>query len=146
MTALGQLSEGKFKFLIDSDNEIDISRSEISILAQAKAANFCGQSIATREFGIPLNELGGLFLAGGFANYVNPKAAVNIGFIANMDLEKIIKIGNAALEGATIMLLSRKKRLEMHQFIRKIRHVELETSPDFFDLFVEGCQFKPMSL
>jgi hypothetical protein len=23
-------------------------------------------------------------------------------------------------------------------------HVELETTPDFFELFVEGCQFKPM--
>ena len=144
MTALGQLSEDKFT--IDSNNKIDISRSEISILAQAKAANFCGQSIATREFGIPLNELGGLFLAGGFANYVDPEAAVNIGFIANMDVKKIFKVGNAALEGATIMLLSRDKRLEMHNFIRNIRHVELETFPDFFDLFVEGCQFKPMSL
>ena len=25
-----------------------------------------------------------------------------------------------------------------------IEHIELETTPDFFDLFVDGCQFKPM--
>ena len=23
-------------------------------------------------------------------------------------------------------------------------HIELETTPDFFDIFVEGCQLKPM--
>jgi hypothetical protein len=28
---------------------------------------------------------------------------------------------------------------------RRIEHVELETIPDFFDIFVEGCMFKPMT-
>ena len=27
-----------------------------------------------------------------------------------------------------------------------IEHVELETMPDFFEVFVEGCQIKPMEL
>ena len=42
------------------------------------------------------------------------------------------------------MLKSRIKRREIELLTRDIEHVELETSPDFFDLFVEGCQFKPM--
>jgi hypothetical protein len=28
--------------------------------------------------------------------------------------------------------------------VRRIEHVELETTSDFFELFVEACQFKPM--
>ena len=28
--------------------------------------------------------------------------------------------------------------------MKGIQHVELEMTPDFFDIFVEGCQFKPM--
>ena len=28
--------------------------------------------------------------------------------------------------------------------VRRVEHVELETTPDFFDIFVEGCMFKPM--
>ena len=28
--------------------------------------------------------------------------------------------------------------------MQAIEHIELETTPDFFDLFVDGCQFKPM--
>ena len=56
-----------------------------------------------------------------------------------------MKVGNASLEGATIMLISGPKRREMEEFVTRIEHVELETTPDFFDLFVEGCQFKPMA-
>ena len=30
------------------------------------------------------------------------------------------------------------------RLVKMIEHVELETTPDFFEIFVEGCQFKPM--
>ena len=97
-----------------------------------------------REYGLPIEEFEKLYLAGGFANYVDESNAIDIGFIANMPLEKVEKIGNAALEGATIMLLSTVKREEIEKLTATIEHVELETAPDFFDFFVEGCMFKPM--
>jgi hypothetical protein len=28
---------------------------------------------------------------------------------------------------------------------RQIEHIELETMPDFFDIFVDGCMFNPMT-
>jgi uncharacterized 2Fe-2S/4Fe-4S cluster protein (DUF4445 family) len=42
------------------------------------------------------------------------------------------------------MLLSRRKRRSIEEFVKRIEHVELETTPDFFEVFVEACQFKPM--
>ena len=72
--------------------------------------------------------------------------AVGIGFIANIPNERIFKVGNAAHEGATIMLLSGALRQTMEDLVRRVEHVELETTPDFFDIFVEGCMFKPMVL
>jgi len=41
-------------------------------------------------------------------------------------------------------LLSRSKRQELEELVRKVEHCRLETHPDFFDFFVEGCQFKPL--
>jgi hypothetical protein len=32
----------------------------------------------------------------------------------------------------------------MENLVREIEHVELETTPDFFEIFVEGCMFNPM--
>jgi hypothetical protein len=28
--------------------------------------------------------------------------------------------------------------------VKKVEHCRLETHPQFFDFFVEGCQFKPV--
>lgn len=134
------------EFVVDPRRGITISRRDISALAQAKAANFCGQSILTRKYGLPQEKFSKLYLAGGFANYIDVKNAVDIGFIANVPLDRIVKVGNASLEGATVMLLSGPKRREIEEFVKTIEHVELETTPDFFDFFVEGCQFKPMAL
>ena len=57
----------------------------------------------------------------------------------------ISKVGNTALEGATLMLVSKKMRNIAEDIVKKIQHVELETAPDFFEIFVDGCMFQPMS-
>jgi uncharacterized 2Fe-2S/4Fe-4S cluster protein (DUF4445 family) len=55
-----------------------------------------------------------------------------------------VQVGNAAIEGACIALLSKTKRAELEQLVKKVQHCRLETHPRFFDFFVEGCQFKPV--
>ena len=146
MSELGVLSGGEGEFFFAPDRGMSLSRSDISALAQAKAANYAGQYIVLRRYGAAPSEIRRLYLAGGFANYVDVENAVGIGFIANLPPENIVKVGNAALEGATIMLLSAAMRQTVDEMARRIEHVELETTPDFFDIFVEGCMFKPMQL
>jgi uncharacterized 2Fe-2S/4Fe-4S cluster protein (DUF4445 family) len=144
MNELGVLADGGSVFSVVPERGITLSRADMSALAQAKAANSCGQLIVLREYGVPMDELSRLNLAGGFANYINVDNARDIGFIANVPSDRVTQVGNAALEGATIMLTSATKRREIELLTRDIEHVELETMPDFFDLFVEGCQFKPL--
>jgi uncharacterized 2Fe-2S/4Fe-4S cluster protein (DUF4445 family) len=144
MNELGVLENGASEFDVVPERGITISRADMSALAQAKAANYCGQWIVLREYGTSPESLTRMYLAGGFANYIDIDNARDIGFIANVSTDRVSQVGNAALEGATIMLTSRVKRKEIELLTRDIEHVELETMPDFFDLFVEGCQFKPM--
>ena len=144
MNELGAFEDGGNEFFFAPEKGMSLSRSDISALAQAKSANYSGQYIVLRRYGVPLEKIAKLYLAGGFANYVNVDNAVGIGFIANVPAEKVVKVGNASLEGATIMLVSGELRHTMENLIRNIEHVELETTPDFFDIFVEGCMFNPM--
>ena len=58
--------------------------------------------------------------------------------------DRVVKVGNASLRGAREFLLSVTARAAAERLARSIEHVELETAPDFFDLFVDGCQFKPL--
>ena len=144
MDELGKYSNDSNQFAFAPDHEMYLYRSDISALAQAKSANYSGQFIAMRHFGKSIEDLETLYLAGGFANYINADNAKSIGFIADFPTEKISKVGNASLEGATIMLKSVSSRISIEQLVRKVEHIELETTPDFFDIFVEGCMFKPM--
>jgi uncharacterized 2Fe-2S/4Fe-4S cluster protein (DUF4445 family) len=123
---------------------ITFSRADASNLAQAKAANYCGQLIVLRHLGLEPTDIQRLYLAGGFANYISVRNAIEIGFLAPVPEDRIVKVGNASLAGARQMLLSRSRRRETEELVKTVEHVELETVPDFFDLFVEGCQFKPM--
>ena len=124
---------------------MSLSRSDISALAQAKSANFSGQYIVLRNFGVGIKNVEKLYLAGGFANYVNVENAIRIGFIANINKDRVMKVGNSSLEGATLMLISEQMRDVAEKIVNKIEHVELETTPDFFEIFVEGCMFDPMN-
>ena len=144
MNELGVYEDGDDAFVFAPETGMSLSRADISALAQAKSANFSGQYIALRRYGVPLGDIRKLYLAGGFANYVNVENAINIGFIANLPSERVLKIGNASLEGATLMLLNGNLRKRMERLVPQIEHAELETTPDFFDIFVEGCMFNPM--
>ena len=123
---------------------ITLSREDASNLAQAKAANYCGQYIVLRLVGADPRDVARLYLAGGFAQYVDVPNAVLIGLLAPVPEARVVKVGNAALKGARLALLSRRKRLALEVMVARIEHVELEITPDFFEIFVEGCQFKPM--
>lgn len=145
MTPKGVFADKKqYELTIVPEYGITLSREDASNLAQAKAANYCGQFILIRHFGISPLDITECYLAGGFANYVNIDNAIQIGFLAPVPKERITKIGNAAIQGAREVLISRKKRESIERLVKGIDHVELETTPDFFEVFVEGCQFKPM--
>ena len=145
MTPKGVFADKANRFDIVPEQGITFSRNDASELAQAKAANYCGQIILMRKFGVTPETVDKLYLAGGFANYVDVQAAIDIGFLAPVPVERIEKVGNAAAQGARELMLSQTKRDEIEQLIKNIEHVELETMEDFFDVFVEGCQFKPMT-
>ncbi len=146
MNELGAFEDGAREFAFVPDTGMALSRADISALAQAKSANYSGQYIVLRNYGVSPAGVARLYLAGGFANYINVGNAVDIGFVANLPEERITKVGNASLEGATIMLLSRTLRSRIEQLVQTIQHIELETTPDFFDIFVEGCMFNPMEI
>jgi len=144
MTPKGDFQDKQYELDIVPDHGITLSREDASNLAQAKAASYCGQYIVMRTFGVGPADIDKLYLAGGFANSLDVANAVAIGFLAPVPEERVVKIGNAAVHGAMEAMMSKRKRQVIDECLRKIEHIELETTPDFFEVFVEACQFKPM--
>ena len=145
MNQLGRFQNGlSKKFMIDPGHNIYFVENDASELAQAKGANVAGLYITLKNYGIAHDDLDVFYMAGGFARHMDVTAARRIGLIPSLPDEKIIQIGNAAIEGAAIALLSKSRRDGLEALVRRIEHVELETDPNFFEYFVIGCQFIPV--
>jgi uncharacterized 2Fe-2S/4Fe-4S cluster protein (DUF4445 family) len=146
MNALGRFNNGEDRIAISSSGaaEIYLSESDINELAQAKGANVAGLRVIFNEYGVGFDDLDVFYLAGGFGRHLSIESSKRIGLIPNTDDSKIRQVGNAAIEGACIALLSWTKRAELEALVRRVGHCRLETDPDFFDHFVEGCQFKAL--
>jgi len=144
MNQMGRLSDGESFLELDAKRPIRFFESDISELAQAKAANVAGLQIISNRYGVGFDEIDRFYLAGGFARHIDVDAARRIGLIPDLPNEKIVQVGNAAIEGATIALLSKDRRHQLEELVPTIEHVELETDPEFFNYFVDGCQFIPV--
>ena len=146
MNSLGRFEDGAQDFVVTTggDQPVMFSESDVNALAQAKGANVAGLQIAFAEYGIRYADLDVFYLAGGFGRHLNLEASKRIGLIPNIEVAKIVQVGNASVEGACIALLSTAKRAELEALVRRVRHCRLETHPGFFDFFVNGCQFAPV--
>jgi uncharacterized 2Fe-2S/4Fe-4S cluster protein (DUF4445 family) len=146
MNALGRFENGEEPIMVTSqgDSEVYLTESDVNELAQAKGANVAGLRVAFNEYGIDFDDLEVFYLAGGFGRHLSVESSKRIGLIPNIDDSKIRQVGNAAIEGACMALLSKTKRAELENLVKRVVHCRLETDPDFFDYFVEGCQFKPL--
>jgi uncharacterized 2Fe-2S/4Fe-4S cluster protein (DUF4445 family) len=144
MNELGRFEDGVDHVVLDRDRGIVMSERDVNELAQAKGANVAGLRAVVDRFGIGFEDIEVFYLAGGFGRHLKVAAAKRIGLIPNIPDDRIVRIGNAAIEGASIALLSRAQRRELEAAVTHVEHCRLETHPDFFDYFVFGCQFAPV--
>lgn len=144
MDSIGRFRDGVASIPIVERPRLSFTRSDASELAQAKAANAVGQMVLLRRFGVRASDIETFYLAGAFANHIDLARAQQIGLLAPVPDERIVRIGNASIEGAKAVLLSRAARDRVEALVRDVEHVELEQEPDFFELFVEVTAFEPL--
>lgn len=144
MNAMGRFDDGVDRVTLDADRGVHLFESDVNELAQAKGANAAGLQVVFSHYGIRFDDIAVFYLAGGFGRHLKREASKRIGLIPNLPDARIVQVGNAALEGATIALVSRSRRREIEALVKTVEHCRLETHPDFFDFFVDGCQFRPM--
>ena len=142
----GRLTEsGRFPddgpVVVVSEPPISLSGKDVSHLAQAKSANIVGQRVLLRALGLGAADVVQVFLAGGFANHLDVRKAIDIGLLLPVAEDRVRRVGNASLQGARMLLMSRRLREQLNDVVRGIEHVQLELEHDFFDLYVEGCTF-----
>jgi uncharacterized 2Fe-2S/4Fe-4S cluster protein (DUF4445 family) len=125
------------EFIVAMDGKtIGITQKDINELRLAKAGSALNQQTLMAKYGVDLDGLDRIYLAGGFGHYVDLDSAVAIGILPN-ERSKLAKIGNGALTGARQMLLCRQRRADAERIAPRIEHVKLSDEEDFLDRYIQ---------
>ncbi|HIJ69821.1 MAG TPA: DUF4445 domain-containing protein [Planctomycetes bacterium] len=138
---LSEGDEGRQFTLVQSDCEdkqIVITQADISNLIRSKAGVFAAVKILMDTTQTKTEDLGAIYLAGGFGNYLNVQRAVTIGLLPDIDLEKIHFVGNTSIAGAKMVLLSQQAQKEAERIAGEMTYTDLMTHPGYMDEFIKA--------
>lgn len=149
MDAAGKLTGGRTRFVLVNNDQrpgqvVFIDEEDIDAIKLAKAAIVTGIQALLGRWGLQPGHLSRIYLAGAFGTSIDPVHAERIGMIPPLPRERVIQAGNAAIEGASMMLLSRSKRYEAEKMVTITEHIRLENEPGFEDMFIDGLRFGPI--
>lgn len=114
--------------------EVVVHADDVRAIQLAKAALYAGAKLLMRHYA--LAEVDRIVLAGAFGSYIDPEHAMVLGLIPDCDLAHVAAVGNAAGDGALLMLLSQDKRREAAELAGQVEHIQTATDAHFQDEFV----------
>ena len=123
------------------NRRIGITQGDVRQLQLAKSAIYSGIRMLQAVMNIADEDIHQLMLCGGFGNYINIESAKTIRLLPDLKHDRIAYVGNAALLGAQMALLSETERHNAYHLTQDIEHVALAARPDFQDIFVDSMAF-----
>ena len=122
--------------------KVYISQKDIREVQLAKGAIAAGIELMAEELGIRITDIKKVMIAGAFGNYMDAHSACRIGMIPAELEDRIEMIGNAAGEGSIIASLNHSEFLHAQELREKVEFLELASSPDFQDTFIDNLLFE----
>lgn len=140
--------EGELAFLLvpahktGIGKDIVITQRDVENVLRAKAAIYAGANILLREMGMDFADVSRIYLAGGFGSHLDPERAICLGLVPDVPPERVRFLGNTALVGAKMALLSRLAYEEAHRIAQAITYYDLISCPYYYDEFM-AAKFLP---
>lgn len=118
-----------------------LTAGDVRMVQLAKSAVCAGIMTLMHNADVTENDISDFCIAGGFGKYLNLKNAVKIGLLPHIPGERIRLLGNAALSGASMLLLSKDLKTECEGIARSAVLTELSTNPYFAEEYMMGMMF-----
>jgi len=123
-------------------HDVLLEQIDLDAMIRSKAAMYAILSTLVSQVGLEFADLAEICVAGAFGNHINPRAAITLGMLPDLDLSVYRAIGNSSLQGALEVLLSRSARQECLDIVSKITYIELNVNQEFMIRF-SGSRFIP---
>jgi uncharacterized 2Fe-2S/4Fe-4S cluster protein (DUF4445 family) len=122
-------------------SDVVLTQQDVRQAQLAKGAVQAAIVTVLDEAGRPADGVAEIMIAGGFGSHLRPASLAAIGVVPPEWVERITLAGNAALAGASAMLLSSEARREADRLAGRVRTVVLAGRPEFRERFVASLEF-----
>lgn len=124
-------------------NSICLSQVDLNSLTSAKAAMYTIlEVIVSQTAGLSFLDLEQFYVAGTFGSFINPNAAITIGMLPDIPLDRFQVLGNTSLKGAEQVLIDPEAFDRVMAIRETITYIELNVNQQFMNLF-SGAKFYP---
>lgn len=118
-----------------------VKQEEIRELQKAKAAVYAGIVLLAREYGVELQDISKVYIAGGLGFYLDLDAAVEIGLFPKEFVGKMEAVGNTSLEGAYRYALADAPESELKELLSKVQELNLAELEGFEETYINAMNF-----
>jgi len=123
-------------------DQVFLQPGDVRELQLAKGAIAAGLKILAKHFGITIDQLQQVHLAGAFGNYISRASAQKIGLL-RVPQNRVVPAGNTALLGAKRALFDDDASWDA--IARHIEHVSLNEDMEFQNIYAEEMRFPEAS-
>ncbi len=121
---------------------VRITQEHVRNLQTAKAAIAAGIEILVKEYGITLEDIGQVYLAGGFGYFLKEESAIGIGLLPMALQGKVQAVGNSALAGCYAYHFAEDAEEKVMRIKEISRVINLAECEDFSQKFVENMYLR----
>ncbi len=113
--------------------DIVITETDIKNLIHSKGAIYSGVEVLLKRVGLNFRDLEQVFIAGGLGTALDVEKAIMIGLLPDIPLERFTFIGNSAIAGTRMCLLSQEAMRKAEKIAGRMTYVDLSTEPEFMN-------------
>ncbi|MFB3818786.1 MAG: ASKHA domain-containing protein [Candidatus Methylomirabilales bacterium] len=121
-----------------SGEDLVLSETDIANLIRTKAAIYAACSLILQNVGLSWRDIARVYIAGGFGRYLDVADAILIGMLPDLPRARFRYVGNAALTGAYLALLSRPHRELMDDLAARMTYLDLSSDPRYMESYVQA--------
>lgn len=128
-------------FLTD---DVYITQDDIRKLQLAKGAVAAGIAVLMQARGLKCDDIGQVFIAGGFGSVLDKHSAAGIGMIPAELVDRTVAIGNAAAGGAMIAAINPNAEKRLDEIAKSMKYIELSSDKNFSDEYIRQMNLGEM--
>jgi uncharacterized 2Fe-2S/4Fe-4S cluster protein (DUF4445 family) len=121
-----------------SGEDLILTEADIANLIRTKAAIYAACALILQNVGLSWADIARVYIAGGFGRYLDVADAVLIGLLPDLPRTRFRYVGNAALTGAYVSLLSREHRRLLDEIASRMTYLDLSSDPRYMDSYVQA--------